>query len=486
MRVVLANLPNHEWDWADFAPPLGLLALAEVALHAGWDVELVDMGFPSDDHNDPERFYLRVVNELLSFEPNVVGLTSMGVNTHMAIEIARRMKQLGSSSVICAGGVHFGSIATELADRAPWIDCFIIGEGEIAFREVLARAWSGKDLPRILRSAGPPGPPVHPCDSYQLVDLERYASRNPRRVVNYEGGRGCVFKCAFCYSPTHYDSVREVQPDVIVSDWRALADRGFRHVFLVQDNFTNDPQNALAVCDALVGAKLPICWNGYATLPQLSAKICRALGAAGCTSIYLGVDAVTANQQDLFDKHFYQGSPKLLDRLKLLMDCGVVPTCAFMLNMFDYSRSEIEATLRVAAECALVGAAIRLNVFTRYPGSYLADPGCRRIKYSKAKVSIAFDCPAVVRENEYAKSWPHLFPFHAYELEDESVWVRRLRLVWLAQRLIQGAPEYFLDLPCEGNRIVTGFEAMAAADDLSGELKNAGLEYFPGKFAELY
>lgn len=299
---------------------------------------------------------------------------------------------------------------------------------------------------------------AHPHSSYDLIVLEDYFAANPRRLVNYEGGRGCIFKCSFCYSPSHYESVRDVQPEQVATDWAILADRGIQHVFMIQDNFTNYPKSAIAICNALAAASLPITWNGYATLPQLSLEVIKALGRSRCKQIYLGVDAVSAVQQVTFNKRFYRGNALLEDCLRALKDEGVEPTCAFMLDLFNYNENEAEVIFRVAASCTAAGASIRLNTFTRYPNSGLSLECFGAARYSEARIRIMLDCPLVVRQNPFVRAIPSAFPFHETEVEDEGIWVNRLQMVWLAQRLIQSYPDDFNEMVASShnNVIVDG------------------------------
>lgn len=453
--VVFVNPPNHSADTFDLAPPLGLMVLAEIAMEKGWHPHIVDLSVPNGslDVNCPERFYDEATRRVMDHAPSLVCFTSMGVNTHIALELARRARESDDKARICAGGVHMSSIYQYINETCPWVDVVVGGEGEIAFRQVLDLAASNSELPAHLRNEKSVLP-RHPHRAYDWISLNDYFGHNDRKVVNYEGGRGCIFKCAFCYSPAHYTDVRDVQPSTIVDDWTKLADRGARHIFMVQDNFTNAPKQAIATCDALAAADLPVTWNGYATLPQICQGVASALGRAKCRQMYLGVDAVTPTQRVSFNKRFYRSNAQLLARVDWLLSAGVEVTCAFMIDPTSEDEHETEQVFRVAADCAAIGASIRLNTFTRYPGSSLANGG-GRVRYSTAKVATMFDCPRVVIENPLAESQPRVFPFHCTEVEDEAEWVLRLKTVRLAQRLLQAYPDYFRIMRHGSENVVT-------------------------------
>ncbi len=478
-RVCLVNPPNHAYDQYDFAPPLGLMVLADIAANVGWEPMILDLGLPQflGLADSPDRFYQEALRQILACDARVVAFTSMAVNSHVSLELARLAKERDQRLVTVVGGPHFSAIHAPLISSFPWIDHVIRGEGETGWRDLMVAL---SNLPggvpsdggrqRVINSPHHSAP-RHPFN-YELVDLPGYFAANDRRVVDYEGGRGCVFKCSFCYSPAHYPEVREVDPDQIVRDWSRLAQLGFKQVFMVQDNFTNDPRHAIRVCDALAAARRPLPWNGYSTLPQLTPNVISALGRSGCNAIYLGVDAVSPAQMSSLNKHFYRDDDRLLGLLNDLRNVGVTPTCAFMIDLFDYQPDDFEMVLRVAIACASLDIPIRLNTLTRYPGSALFQASRRKVQYSEAKVRLMLDCPRVVCQNNFAREQPELFPFHATEIPVD-MWTERLSMVRLAQPLIQRYHTDLLDLARGSNdQIVDGLVRLASqADELKSQAR---------------
>jgi len=490
-RVLLVNPPNHLHDLFDLAPPLGLMILAEIAIDSDWEVDFLDLSIPARASiaNSPSDFYAAVTNEIQSIDPDVVALTSMGVNTHVSLEIARRIKEKKHSVFTIVGGPHCSSIHRDIIENYSWIDCVITGEGEDAFRQFLRNAKraieGGMDrtlLPKTLQS-NPGVTPKHPHRAYDVIRLADYFSSNERRLLNYEGGRGCVFKCSFCYSPTHYHQVYDSAGNEIAEDWARLEALGARHIFMVQDNFTNNPMHAKAVCRAISKASLDVRWNGYATLPQLNPELIEVLAHSGCEAMYLGIDAVTPTQQESFRKYFYSDDSQLLKKLLLLRDVGVIPTCAFMIDLYDFNPDDAENVFRVAISCAANNLPIRINTFTRYPGSMLFGAGCSNSIYSEAKVRLMYDCPEVVCRNSYAEQCPSLFPFHSTEIA-EPLWRERLQSIWLAQLLIQRyAKELTEFAQADDNRIWSGIREIGKMFDglelSSGEqMKNRAVDAF--------
>ncbi|MEQ1904081.1 MAG: radical SAM protein [Pirellulaceae bacterium] len=482
-RVVFVNPPNHLNDLDDLAPPLGLLVLMKIAADEGWTTELIDLALPmwANRGSEAESFYPIALKSILERDPILVCFTTMGVNSHVVLELGKQIKTTNPDVAVCVGGVHFSSIAYQLWEISPWLDFLVVGEGESALRKLLRKLSRDSKLSGNLEMvlSDERGDLNHPHAVYDQITLNHYFAANPRRVVNHETGRGCVFKCKFCYSPSHYTGTREAEIDDVASDWTKFVDLGFKHVFAVNDNFTNDPRHAIKLCQKIESLDLPLTWNGYATLPQLSFKVIEALARSKCDSIYLGIDAVTPEQREEFDKQFLRDEKKFLGKLEKLIDEGIHPTCAFILNLYDFKTDDVEATFEIAAKCAAIGASIRINSFTRYPGSFL-EGGEAIARYSEAKMTMMFDCPNIVRQNELARRWPKAFPFHSTEISDEQIWTDRLRLIWIGQRLIQAYPDDILAFsPNNKNSLTAGLRKMV---DM---VNNLGLKEVLGNYFHL-
>lgn len=455
MKVTFVIPPNHRYDFFDFAPPLGALVLARIAMEEGFQSAIVDMSFPSSATRAdcPSQFYAHATRLIADSSPDILAITSMGVNSHVTLEIARRVKKVLHGVTVLAGGVNFSSIHDRLREISPWVDTVIAGEGERGFRHLLRRFRKSPRYSRQYLDDSAPDSLAHPHDSYDLLRLGEYFSANPRCVVDYEGERGCIYKCKFCYSPSHYDLVKKQQPEVIASDMTILSQRGAKHVFMVQDNFVNDRKYATTVLQEITAAKLPLTWNCYASLPGINHEVVEKLAAARCTAVYLGIDAVSKEQQRTFGKSFFRGSTTF-STLRHLSDACVMPTCAFMVDVYNWEKESVEATLRTALHCASLGLPIRINSFTRYPGTALGSSLAWNSVYAEDRVRIMLDCPEAVATNLLAQGNPHLFPFHSTEI-DVQLWRQRLLFLHAAQNVMQASPQTLLDFSSKSDISLT-------------------------------
>lgn len=423
MKVTLVNPPRSLYDLSELGPPLGLMRLATVARAAGAEVAVVDFNllYHVEERLQGKAFYDAALARLLDEESDVYGFTSMAVDSHVGIHLARLVKQALPATRVVLGGAHFSSIAEEVLAAYPWVDFVVRGEGEGAFGALIKdeSELAGRVAPAILSSAAP-HEQQQPL-AYDLIDLEPYFAINPRRCLDFEGGRGCRFKCSFCYSPVHYSATRDFDIDENIAGLERLRRLGAKHVFFVQDNFLNDPARAVAFCREMEAARLGLTWHCYATFPQMSAEVIAWMARAGCTAVFTGIDAVGGVSQRAYRKGFLRHKSSLERQLVECVDAGIVPTCAFLLSPPSHACGvDLDETLGAALVARNCGAQVRLNTLTLYNRTKSRSDMKSPCDYDDVKPRLMLDVPEVVECNDYARALPRLFPFHSrYVAGDE-------------------------------------------------------------------
>ncbi|EDL57304.1 B12-binding domain-containing radical SAM protein [Gimesia maris] len=432
MNVLFVNPPCASKVSIDLAPPLWTLLLGSIAEECGCTSQILDLNLEVLSQRAPEddQLYDWSIERVCDTRPDVVCFSSMGVNSHFCLKLAQRVKQHMPDVITILGGPHFSAIANDVIKRYPWIDFVATREAEVSFRfflnEIkLRNGVCNRSIPGIVSREGPTlscvevdlrtKPANVPPPAYHLVELNRYFEVNPTRTLDFEAGqRGCVMSCRYCYAPGHFgQGERRQAPDVFVAELRKAVDLGARRFFFVQDNFINNPRATVDLCERIAAANLEISFHCYATLSQLSEPVVEAMAAAGCHSVYVGVDVVHPKAQRNFAKALYRGNEDMLRRFECCSKVGIRPTASFLLEEPDVGRDQLEDTIATALLAQNAGCRIRFNTLSLYPGteSYKAFGG--RFFYDDLKVRLMMDLPSVVKENVYAQESPELFPFHS-------------------------------------------------------------------------
>ena len=130
MKVLLAYLCQYRdrHDYFLSLMPVGLVSIAACLEKEGHDVTLAN--FSSAGHH-------KALKQIISMQPEVVGLSLFTHNRVDTLRLARALKQALPGSIIALGGPHATFLADEILKRYPEIDYIVQGEGERSFSELL-------------------------------------------------------------------------------------------------------------------------------------------------------------------------------------------------------------------------------------------------------------------------------------------------------------------------------------------------------------
>src|SRR5262245_48306958 len=252
LRVLLVN-PSYPFE--EFPRLLVTLPYLASALRAqGHEVEILDLLLSRTTREKVERRMRR-------FRPELVGVTSVTLNHHIASRIAGWVRECDPLVPVAMGGPHVSFEIEGSFRDLPALDFIGIGEGEHTMVE-LARALEGRmdlrdvrglalrDGDRIVRTR--PRPLEDDLDELppparELVPLARYLAFDSHASV--VTSRGCPYECVFCSAPAWTGrQVRYRTPALCVDEMEGLARHGFTEITIEDDLFTLYRKHFLAVC----------------------------------------------------------------------------------------------------------------------------------------------------------------------------------------------------------------------------------------------
>lgn len=471
MKIVLIQPPISQRKLESLAPPLGLLVLASIFEQEGCDVSVIDLnleGYRRPSSLDPANFYEESVQKILQELPDIIGFTSMVIEAHVCLELARRVKRRLPSVTSLFGGAHFSSVATRLIDCFDFVDFVIAGDGEMPARSLIralkdptmpfsvaktkskpaenikinfvsgrkigiggnSPVWTSKNSSRQWNVANIAyrtaegatldrrreiyqDPDDLPLPAYHLVNVNEYFSINQNRLLCLEDSRGCQLKCSFCYSPGHWGhGERRKSIERTLVEMRGLKEMGAHSIYFVGDNLLTKPDDAIELCSAITSSNLRLKWNCYGTLAQLRPEVIDAMGKANCVGVFIGVDAIDTNLQKQFNKHYFKGWSRLRDTLNGCLEVGITPTCAFMVSNLDDFK-HVHETLDIAVRTKLLGCEITVNLLATYPESTHSDRhGHIYDGGTDLRAKLLYDSPELLSNNDFANSYPEFFPLH--------------------------------------------------------------------------
>lgn len=367
--------------------PLGALCVAAAARAAGHEVELLDLGMAWA----PE-WALRQALRANEYQAVAFGIRNLdncwAFAPRLFYDDIRRLRDIVRrffKGPLILGGSGF-SVAPHGWMRRLGADCGVVGEGERAFPEVLARLESGRSPEGIdgvitpnscARSAVcPPAESIPQLDklvlpAHELCRYGKYLGRGGS--VSVQTKRGCPFGCVYCiYPKLEGRRYRLRPPGMVVDEVEAVVRQSqSRHFFFVDSVFNDPREHALAICAELSRRRLPMQWLAFCNPVGFDAELARAMAQAGCAGVEFGLDVATPKMLAALGKPF--GQKETRTALQATRDAGLPFVVYLLFGGPGETWADIEETQAFLNGCAPANAVFASFGIRIYEGTPLAE-----------------------------------------------------------------------------------------------------------------
>lgn len=368
MGKFLLVVPNLRYNSDNFLwsilPSRGLLSLAAVLRNAGNEVQYID----ADIDNLSE---LDIICQIMSFKPDVVGITMNTFQAKSGYSLAKTIKGYDPGISILIGGPHPSALKEEILKDIKCIDIIAVGEAEKTIEEisdVYANKKTLNDVKGIVyrerdgsikTTADQPlieDLDTIPFPAYDLAgNLRRYPGAHPLRQspsMHIMASRGCPFDCIFCTKSVWGKRTRFRSPENIISEVEYVhKNLGINEIFFQDDTMNLNRNWFYKVCDLIIergldklSYKAPFRVNAKLVDEELLAKAKRA----GFWIIFYGVES---GNQEILDKVKKGTTIEEIKRaFRLTQDAGIRTIAAFMVGNFGENHSTINDSIALAKE----------------------------------------------------------------------------------------------------------------------------------------
>ena len=370
--------------------PLGLACLGAYLLERGIEVRVFDGGLDSS--------YDSLKREIDSFSPDCIGITSHTYNVVAADKVAAFAKSIRPDVPVVLGGAHATAIPRETLEQFRSIDYVVIGEGEDSLLRLVLSDGGGREEPAAIDGiAFRDGPQVHVNEREHYIDVEglavpawhlfrledyvcfptgRKKTQAGARELPIQTSRGCPYRCAFCFHIFGKTLRRRPMESVVEEIRRLVFDYGATSLFFADETFSASRRYTQDLCRAIVEeVDRPIEWTCATRADRLDEETADAMAAAGCTTVFLGLESgnreVLASIRKEFDLDAVDGAVRRLRR------AGITSHGNFILGLPGETKETILDTIAFARGLPLDF--VTFGLFTPYPGSELA----KRVEASK-------------------------------------------------------------------------------------------------------
>ncbi len=182
----------------------------------------------------------QVVEDLLTFNPAVIGLGIFIWNVVETTQVVRLLKALRPDIRLVLGGPEV-SHETEAQEICRLADHVVTGWGDVSFPKLCRVLLDGpKPLMKIIAGEQPP------LDALAMPYAEYSATDIGERLLYVEASRGCPFKCEFCLSALD-KTAWAFELDAFMAELQALYERGARHFKFVDRTFNLKIDNSARI-----------------------------------------------------------------------------------------------------------------------------------------------------------------------------------------------------------------------------------------------
>jgi anaerobic magnesium-protoporphyrin IX monomethyl ester cyclase len=285
--------------------PLGTAYIASACRRAGHEVTI----YNQDVFHWPESHLVDLLNRK---HFDVIGLGAVGgyYQYKKLIKISEAINTAQNRPFYVLGG-HCPSPEPEYFLKKTLADAVVIGEGELTIVELLEALDLKKDLASVegiaflregkcmqtprreliqnIDNIPHPAWDLFPVDHYALLRAPNITKSD--RYMSVVSGRGCSFKCNFCYRMD--PGFRPRSAEGIVEEIKVLKkDYHISYVEFTDDLLMSSVERTVRLCDTFIKENLNIRWYCEGRLNFAKLDVLRLMKEAGCVFINYGIESL--------------------------------------------------------------------------------------------------------------------------------------------------------------------------------------------------
>ncbi|MDP2276851.1 MAG: radical SAM protein, partial [Nitrospirota bacterium] len=207
---------------------------------------------------------------------------------------------------------------------------------------------------------------VFPMDHYAL--LREANIKNSERCMLVITGRGCTFKCNFCYRMD--EGRRERSVESILEEIKILQkDYAISYIDFQDELFMSSPRRTVELCEGFIKAKLKFHWFCQGRLNYAKRDVLKLMKEAGCVFINYGIESLDEKALKVMNKALTV--KQIVNGIENTIKAGISPG----FNIIFGNIGETEESLTLGVDFLLKyddHAQLRtIRPVTPYPGSPL-------------------------------------------------------------------------------------------------------------------
>jgi len=379
MKILLIVYDNGSYiHWF----PQGLAYIASILRQHDHYVEI----YNQDYHHHPEEHLTKYLDEN---KFDVVGVSVIGgyYQYRKLLKISDAIHKSKTAPLYIIGG-HGPAPEPEYFFKKTRANVIVIGEGEETIIELLDAYINKKGFKNIKGIAFRTGEEVTvnerrelikdidsiPFPAYDLFPMNYYRLVREANIASTDflmpilSGRGCTFKCNFCYRLDK--GFRPRSNESIIEEIKLLKkDYGINYISFADELLMSSEKRTISLCEALIKADLNIKWNCNGRLNYATPEVIKTMKKAGCVFINYGIEC--------YDNQILKNMNKVLTveqietGIKNTLNAGVSPGFNIIFGNIGETRETLNKGVEFLLKYDDCSQMRTIRPVTPYPGSPL-------------------------------------------------------------------------------------------------------------------
>lgn len=360
-EIVLVILPfsfGGFYKTYNKCPNLGIAIIASLLEKNGYSVKVIDAFALELEKNE-------ILRRIFKEKPKIVGITSVTLNSDIAMDVLKSVKENDKEITTIYGGPHATFASNFILDK-DFVDYVVIGEGEYTMLELCDFIIRGKGSESKIKGISykhkgsiiktEPRPLIEDLDllpfpAYHLLPMNSYRPNayldTKRKFSSMITSRGCPFNCIFCTTPKIWGRWRTRSVENITEEIVLLHDEhGVSQIFFKDDEFTLSRERVEGICDFIIKNNLDIIWECLGRVNDVNDEILEKMYKAGCRALTFGVEVGYEEGLKKIRKGLTLSQAKRA--VNLTKKHGIIAITSFMLGFPWEGDDEIKKTIRFA------------------------------------------------------------------------------------------------------------------------------------------
>ncbi|MEW6097346.1 MAG: radical SAM protein [bacterium] len=351
IKTLSTDIPAIFEEVPQYYPPLGLMYIsAYLKRHFSHHVEILDAQILKMSHEE-------IRQEIRAKSPDIVGITTTTYTLPDVIEIAKIVKEVDNSIHVNLGGPHTHIFPDETISF-PCVDSLILGEGEIAFSQLVNSLEQNpqnlaqikgiiyKDKDQIIKTS--PQDVIFDIDSLpyptrEMIPYKKYIL-NGTIFTTILSSRGCPYECIHCHRPPLSKNFRPRSNSNVVDEIEECVKSGIQEFIFVDDVFTLNRKRVFDICDEIIRRNLKIRWRINARGNNIDYSLLLKLKEAGCRWIHYEVATGTQKMLDFLKKEMTL--KQIHYAIKVTNDVKITNSIDITLGLPDETKEHILKTIK--------------------------------------------------------------------------------------------------------------------------------------------